>query len=260
MRSFTDLVDEAAAVDVSGWDFGWLAGRATEERPPWGYSRTVAGRLPHATAALDIDTGGGEVIAEMPALPPRMCATESWPPNLERARALLSPRGVEVVQSGQGEPLPFPDASFDLVISRHPVRPDWPEIARVLVDGGTYLAQHVGPASAFELIEYFLGPLPQQRAARDPDADARAAEAAGLDVVDLRTASCRMEFFDIGAVVYILRKCVWWVPDFSVDRYRDTLKRLDAQIRRDGAFVAHSTRYLVEARRRNRDAATRRTA
>lgn len=246
MRSFTDLVDEAAAADVSGWDFGWLDGRATEERPPWGYARIVAGRLPLATAALDIDTGGGEVLAGMPALPPRMCATESWPPNLERARTLLEPRGVEVVPSPGGR-LPFPDGAFDLVISRHPVRPDWPEIARVLCDGGSYLAQHVGPASAFELIEYFCGPLPEQRSARDPRAAVAAAQAAGLIVVDLRTASCRMEFLDIGAVVYILRKCVWWVPDFTLDRYYGALTRLDEQIRRDGAFVAHSTRYLIEA-------------
>ncbi|HUK70157.1 MAG TPA: class I SAM-dependent methyltransferase [Streptosporangiaceae bacterium] len=42
-------------------------------------------------------------------------------------------------------PLPFPDASFDLVTSRHPVRPDWPQIARVLTDGGTYLAPSARP-------------------------------------------------------------------------------------------------------------------
>jgi SAM-dependent methyltransferase len=247
VRRFTDLVGEAAAADVSGWDFGWLDGRATEERPPWGYARILAGRLPLATAALDVDTGGGEVLAAMPTLPPRMCATESWPPNLQRARELLGPRGVEVVPSREGCPLPFPDGAFDLVVSRHPVRPDWPEIARVLCGGGSYLAQHVGPASAFELIEYFRGPLPEQRSARDPHVAAAAAQAAGLTVVDLRTASCRMEFLDIGAVVYILRKCVWWVPDFSVDRYHGALTRLDEQIRRDGAFVAHSTRYLIEA-------------
>ena len=45
VRTFEDLVDEAVAVDVSGWDFGWLDGRATEERPPWGYSRMLAARL-----------------------------------------------------------------------------------------------------------------------------------------------------------------------------------------------------------------------
>ena len=69
-------------------------------------------------------------------------------------------------------------------------------------------------------------------------------------MVDLRTARCRMEFFDIGAVVWILRTCVWWVPDFTVDRYRDRLHELDAQIRTDGVFVAHSTRHLIRARSR----------
>jgi hypothetical protein len=148
-----------------------------------------------------------------------------------------------------GLPLPFPDASFQLVTSRHPADPDWSQIARLLVDGGSYLAQHVGPASAFELIEYVLGPLRGRRVARDPGREVAAAQAAGLQIVDLRTARCRMEFFDIGAVVYILRKCVWWVPDFSVERYRDHLERLDACIRTHGAFVAHSSRTLIEARR-----------
>jgi len=252
MRPFADLIDEAATVDVSGWDFGWLAGRATEERPPWGYARLIASRLPVVAAALDLDTGGGEIIAEVPQLPPRMAVTEGWPPNVERARHLLEPRGVAVVPVEPGRPLPFPDADFGLVTSRHPVDPAWLEIARVLADGGTYLAQHVGPASAFELIEWFVGPLPREHLARDPDRESAAARAAALDVVQLRTARCRMAFFDVGAVVYILRKCVWWVPDFGVDRYRPALERLDAHIRRHGPFVAHSTRTLIEARRRPR--------
>ena len=249
VRGFGDLIREAAAADVSGWDFGWLEGRASEERPPWGYSGLLAARLPGVDTALDLDTGGGEVIAEVPRLPPRMVVTEGWPPNITRAQRLLSPRGVEVVAAQPGEPLPFADGSFQLVTSRHPVAPDWPEIARVLADEGTYLAQHVGPASAFELIEYLLDPLPEQRLGRHPEREAAAARTAGLEVVDLRTARCRMEFHDIGAVVYILRKCVWWVPDFTVGRYRDTLRLLDADIRRDGVFVAHSSRTLVEARR-----------
>jgi hypothetical protein len=252
MRMFDDLVDEAAAADVSGWDFGWLNGRATEDRPPWGYSRLLTSRLANVVSGLDIDTGGGEIIAEVPRLPPAMVVTEGWPPNVERARRLLSPRGVKVVPVEQGRPLPLPDAAFELVSSRHPVAPDWHEIARVLIDNGTYFAQHVGPASTFELIEWFLGPLPQNRLGRDPELEVAAARSAGLRVVDLRTARCRMEFFDIGAVVYILRKCVWWVPDFSVDRYREALERLDALIREQGSYRAHSTRTLIEARREPR--------
>lgn len=236
-------------MDVSGWSFDWLDGRATEDRPPWGYSRLLASRLAQVGSALDIDTGGGELIAEMPQLPPRMVVTEGWPPNVEHARRLLSNRGVQVVHVEQGQPLPMPDVSFDLVTSRHPVTPTWSEIARVLTDGGTYFAQHVGPASVFDLIEWFVGPLPRERLSRAPEAEAHAARSAGLQIVDLRTARCRMQFFDIGAVVYLLRKCVWWVPDFTVDRYREPLERLDAHIRQQGGFVAHSTRTLIEARR-----------
>lgn len=61
-----------------------------------------------------------------------------------------------------------------------------------------------------------------------------------------------MEIRDIGAVVYLLRKCVWWVPDFTVEQYANELRALDARIRADGPFVAHSTRSLVEAVRPER--------
>jgi SAM-dependent methyltransferase len=249
MRAFEELVSEAESADISGWAFDWLTSRATEERPPWGFSRLLAQRLARAECALDIDTGGGEVINEAPVLPPVMTVTESWSPNAERARATLGPRGVRVLETQEGSPLPVDDASFDLVTARHPVRPDWPEIARVLRPGGHYFAQHVGPASGFELIEVFLGPLPEQRKGRDPQREAAGAEEAGLHVETLRTARLRMEFFDVGAIVWILRKCVWWVPDFTVARYEDQLRELDATLRQGTPFVAHSSRHLIDARR-----------
>src|SRR6478672_5325411 len=34
MRSFEELVAEADSADIRGWGFGWLDGRAIEERPP----------------------------------------------------------------------------------------------------------------------------------------------------------------------------------------------------------------------------------
>lgn len=249
MRPFEELVTEAAAADVAGWRFDWLDGRATEERPPWGYAGLLAERLAKVRSALDLDTGGGEVLAQAPRLPPRMDVTEAWPPNAQRARELLEPRGVQVEETIEDARLPFPDESFELVTARHPVRPDWEEIHRVLVPGGDYVAQHVGPASAFELIEHFLGPLPQQRKGRDPQAECTSAQDAGLVVTRLRSARCRMEFFDVGAVVWVLRKCVWWVPDFSVEKYLEPLAELDAQMRNGEPFVAHSSRHLIEARR-----------
>ncbi|SPE55890.1 Methyltransferase domain protein [Streptomyces netropsis] len=239
---------EAETVPVDGWDFSWLDGRATEQRPSWGYQRTMGEHLARASAALDIQTGGGEVLAGVPKLPALMVATESWPPNVAKATELLHPLGAVVVADPDEPPLPFADAAFDLVTSRHPATVWWSEIARVLRPGGTYLAQHVGPASVFELVEYFLGPQPEEiRRRRHPDDERREAEAAGLQVHDLRLESLRTEFFDIGAVIYFLRKVIWMVPGFTVDRYRDRLRELDERIRAEGPFVAHATRFLIEA-------------
>ncbi|MEV3923362.1 class I SAM-dependent methyltransferase [Actinomadura coerulea] len=248
-RTFDDLVAEAGTVSVAGWDFSWLDGRATEQRPSWGYRRLMSERLRRARAALDIETGGGEVLAGAAEFPPVMAATESWPPNIAKATRLLHPRGAVVVAGSGESPLPFADEAFDLVVSRHPATVRWAEIARVLVPGGAYLAQHVGPASVFELTEFFLGPQPGARRARDPEVESAGARAAGLDIVDLRSERLRMEFFDIGAVVYFLRKVIWIVPGFTVDAHRDRLRELDERIRRDGVFTARSSRTLIEARK-----------
>ncbi|WP_031483718.1 methyltransferase domain-containing protein [Streptomyces bicolor] len=253
-RTFEDLVAEGAAVPTEGWDFSWFEGRATEARPSWGYSTCLAERLSRATAALDIQTGGGEVLdfalGRAVKVPPLTVATEGWQPNVAKATALLRPRGVAVVACPQDAPLPFADSAFDLVGSRHPVSPHWSEIARVLQPGGSYFAQHVGPRSVFELVEYFLGPIPDEQAnVRHPDRERAAAEAAGLDIVELRAERLRMEFHDIAAVVHFLRKVVWMVPGFTVEAYEPRLRALHERIRTHGPFVAHSTRHLFEARK-----------
>ncbi|MGH3561566.1 MAG: class I SAM-dependent methyltransferase [Mycobacterium sp.] len=246
-RTFDDLVAEAATAPVEGWDFSWLDGRASEERPSWGYQRLMSRRLASASAAVDLQTGGGEVLAGAEKFPPTMAATESWPPNAARATRLLHPRGVVVVATHDEPPLPFADGAFDLVTSRHPLALWWTEIARVLRPGGTYFAQHVGPATMIELTEFFLGPKPEAGAERKPDVERAQAEAAGLQILDMRPERLRAEFFDIGAVIYFLRKVIWTVPGFTVDRYHERLRELHDRIEAEGPFVAHSTRTLAEA-------------
>ena len=245
-RAFEDLVSEADAVCVDGWDFSWLDGRATEERPSWGYQRSLRRRLASVSAALDIHTGGGEVLSGAGPFPPTMAAIETWPPNAALATARLHPLGVVLVATHDEPPLPFADEAFDLVTTRHPISVCWDEIRRVLRPGGTYFAQHIGPATMGELVEYFIGPQPEKWAEFHPDTVASQAQAAGFEVLDVRMERLRAEFFDIGAVVYFLRKVIWTVPDFTVDRYLDRLRELHEQIEADGRFVAHPTRVLVE--------------
>ncbi|TWJ29840.1 methyltransferase family protein [Micromonospora sagamiensis] len=246
ITDFDTLVAEGAAVPLQGWDFSWLHGRASEERAPWGYAGLLADRMARAGAALDVDTGGGEVLAGIPRAPRLLVATEAWPPNVEVARRTLRKLGAGVVAVADRPPLPFRDAAFDLVTSRHPVHTWWPEIARVLRPGGRYLSQQIGAGTVRELSEALVGPR-RGRETQTPQWALAAAGAAGLRVVDLRTATLRTVFHDIAAVVYFLRKVVWTVPDFTVDRYRPQLRRLHERIEAEGAFVAHARRFLVEA-------------
>jgi SAM-dependent methyltransferase len=250
-RTFDELVAEGAAEPVEGWDFSWFDGRATEERPAWGYSGLLRERLGGARAVLDIQTGGGEVLAgalrASATVPPTVAATESWPPNAVLARQALAPAGGAVVRAADDGGLPFAAATFDLVVSRHPTVAVWPEIARVLAPGGAYLSQHVGAGSNRELYDFMMGPQPVH-AGRSAQRAAAQAEAAGLAVTDVREQALRVEFFDVGAVVYFLRKVLWTVPDFTVEGYAEPLARMHAHIQAHGSFVCHAQRFLIEAR------------
>ncbi len=243
-----ELLAEGASVPLEGWDFSWFEGRASEERPRWGYSRLLAERMARAAAALDIQTGGGEVLAQIPHPPPVLVATESWPPNAEVARRNLRPLGASVVRADDEGGLPFLAGSFDLVVSRHPTVAVWDEIARVLRPGGAYLSQQVGAGSNRELTDFMMGPQPV-----DPSRSAQLAvaeaQAAGLLVVDLREQALRVVFNDVGAVVHFLRKVLWTVPGFTVDGYAGQLARMHERIRSQGPFVSRAQRFLIEARK-----------
>jgi SAM-dependent methyltransferase len=254
VRSFDELISEGASVPAEGWDFSWFVGRATEERPPWAYARLLGERMSAlagvpGTAALDLQTGGGEVLATAPAAPATLVATETWPPNVEVARRNLAKLGGRVVaMDDERDDLPFGDDTFDLVVSRHPVSIRWDEVARVLKPGGRYLSQDVGHGSVAELTDFMMGARPESDGPnRDPKWSMLGAERAGLIVDGVREFRGRMEFRDIAAVVHFLRKVIWIVPGFTVDRCRDRLHDLHQQIIADGPFVATSARFLFEA-------------
>jgi SAM-dependent methyltransferase len=249
---FEALITEGAEVPVEGWDFSWFEGRATEQRPSWGYAVLLSERLSQARSALDVQTGGGEVfgwaLERASRRPARLAATESWPPNATLASSRLDLLGVRIVLTADHEALPFVDEAFDLVSSRHPVEVVWEEIARVLQEGATFISQMVGAGSNRELYEYLMGPQ-EEDLSRSPGVAVADARSAGLQLVDLREEALEVAFFDIGAVVHFLRKVPWTVPDFTVERYHERLADLHSEIERDGRFTCQSQRYLIEVRK-----------
>jgi SAM-dependent methyltransferase len=203
-------------------------------------------RMAVAQAGLDVQTGGGEVLARIPKAPPLLAATESWPPNVALARARLAPLGGRVLEVDDLADLPFDGGTFDLVVSRHPTVVRWPEIARVLRPGGTYFSQQIGAGSNRELIDAMMGPQVVDQG-RSPARAVSGARLAGLEVTGMQERALRVEFHDVAAIVHFLRKVLWTVPGFTVAEYREPLRRVHEQIQADGVFVSHSQRFLIEA-------------
>jgi len=78
LQTFEELLAEGENVPVEGWAF-WFNGRASEERPSPGHSRIIAERMATAHVALDIQTGGDEVLAEFrPHRVRRACGVPLW--------------------------------------------------------------------------------------------------------------------------------------------------------------------------------------
>lgn len=232
-----------------GWDFSYLAGRMIEDEPPWDYLGRAAELMAHAASALDIETGGGEKLLSLRAhWPPRLMATEEYPPNLALAHTRLEPLGVQVVDvhCTEVDPMPFAGGEFDLVLNRHGAF-NSAEVARILAAGGTFLTQQVDSHWAEDLQALF-GASPQW-----PDATlacyAPLLEAAGLELVQAQEWTGRLRFTDVGAIVYYLKAIPWEVPDFSVDRYVDVLLDLQARLDRGEPLEFHAPLYLIEARK-----------
>ena len=134
-----------ASLGMTGWDFSHLNGRYLPPALPWDYAAKARDFLKPGVRLLDMGTGGGEFLLTLGHPYALTSVTEGWPPNLALCQQRLAPLGITVKEydSEQGQPLPFEDDSFDLVLSRHESY-DLSEVRRVLKNGGYFLTQQVG--------------------------------------------------------------------------------------------------------------------
>lgn len=210
----------AHEVPVSGWDFSDLAGRYVEQEPPWSYADLATRVLVGAGSALDLGTGGGEVLLELlDALPGDTVATEGWPPNIPVAASSLSAHGIPVVEyDAEADPLlPFPEHRFDVVLDRHEAYVA-AEVLRVMRPGGRFLTQQVDGRNFPETQAMFGGQ------SNYPDITlanlSAEAVAAGFEVLAAEEWQGQSRFADVATLVRYFAHVPWEVPDdFSVDRY-----------------------------------------
>ena len=226
---------------ATGWEFAWLDGRPGE--PTWSYRELARALLRDATALLDLDTGSGELLAELAPLPAHTVAVESWARNTPVARDRLAPFGVPVRTE-----LPGGENEFDVVLSRHGRFPA-ADLGRLLCPGGRLLSQQVGSDDLAGL-NLALGAPPAHPRVWNATLAAGALRAAGFEVTDVREERPAITFGDVGAVVRRLRDLPWQIRDFTPQHYAAALDRLDSFIRVHGGFTVATHRFLVQAVRR----------
>ena len=179
-----------------------------------------------------------------------MFATEAYEPNVALARERLGPLGVTVLPYRSddlvGGPLPFDDASLDVVLDRHESY-DAREVARVLAPSGRFLTQQVDGENLADLLGLFraMPAVPDVRLVRFV-ADATRAD---LTIEHAEQWWGYSTFSDVGALVYYLKAIPWSVPGFSVATHESVLRELQTRLEREGSLRFRAGRFLIVARK-----------
>ena len=229
----------------SGWSFPDLHIKHLDALPPWDYEAIAGEYAAGSRCAIDLGTGGGEVLQRVAAdASARFVATEEWSVNVPVARDRLALLGIPVIWAS-AEHLPFRDETFDLVIDRHEaLSPS--DVGRVLTRGGTVVTQQCGPDNWLELRDFF----PNAAVFEDHwDGYAEGFEAAGLSVTRREYHRYRSAFGSLGEVVYLLLTAPWTVPDFDPLRDIEALFALEDALGTDDGIVLTETRYLLLAQK-----------
>ncbi len=141
-----------------GWEWGKPIDHETylqAKNGNWDVKLTPIRFVPHewfgdlqGKRLLGLASGGGQQMPVFAALGAQCTVLDYSPKQLESEKLVAQREGydIEIIRADMTEPLPFPDASFDLIF--HPVsncfvekvEPIWKECARVLKKGGVLLA------------------------------------------------------------------------------------------------------------------------
>lgn len=242
-------LEEEAQAHIHGWDFSHIRGRFGEERDlPWDYRRLAREYLREDMALLDYDTGGGEFLLSLGHPAERTAATEGYPPNVKLCREALLPLGIDFRACADPAAVPFPDASFDVILNRHGAF-DPAELFRLLRPGGVFLTEQVGEDNDRDLVERVLPGTPKPFPGKNLREQRAAFEAAGFRVLRGEEAFRPIFFYDVGAFVWFARVIQWEFPGFSVDRCFDGLCAMEEEIQRTGQVRGTIHRYLLIAKK-----------
>jgi SAM-dependent methyltransferase len=254
---FETYLEQARNTPFTGWNFEYITrtGRMVEAPLKWNYYNMVLPYLLRAEIMLDMGTGGGEVLSRFQSLPTNTYATEQYKPNVAVARERLEPLGVKVFEiEEEKEPpfnanLPFADEYFDLIINRHEAY--YPkELMRILKPEGMFVTQQVGSISVLNL-KQFLTEKTEAVSNWNLNSAVEELRSTGFQIPEQQEDIQFYRFYDIGAVVYLLKSIPWIIEDFTIDKYQDRLWELHVQIQENGFYDTPLHRFIVVAQKEN---------
>lgn len=234
---------------MSGWDFSHLQGRYTVEPLPWDYQERVREFLRPGVRLLDMGTGGGEILLSFRHPYYLTSVTEGWEPNFQLCQKKLAPLGITVKRydSEKDSAMPFPDDSFDLVLSRHESY-NLQEVSRVLKNGGFFVTQQVGGENSLPLAKKLLPGFKGNYVGFHLENETRRFRAAGFRIMFQDQAFLEGRFLDVGALCFQASVCPWEFPGFSVDRCQETLFQFQRQVEALGFLPNLEHRFLIIAK------------
>ena len=218
---------------------------------PWDYRERVKEFLRPGVRLLDMGTGGGEFLLTLRHPYELTSVTEGWPPNVKLCRKRLEPLGITVQEydSERGEPMPFPDNSFDLVLNRHESY-DLPEIHRVLKKNGFFLTQQVGGENNLPLIRQLCPGFSGNFVSFNLENQLPKFRQAGFRIMRSDQAYLEGRFLDVGALVFQASVTPWEFPGFTVDGCQEALFRLQGLVEKQGFVPTLEHRFLIVAKNR----------
>ena len=237
--------DEKAPFE--GWDFSYIGKRVKRENPPWSYINIAKNLVRKSSSLLDIDTGGGEILSKLRPLPKKALAIESYKPNVYVAGKNLKKLGVKVIETDAAKKFPFKDNEFDLILNRHGTI-NAKEMYRTLNKGGIFFTQQVSPDKDVAEMHRFFHSKPKWTF-NNLKYRKKELEKIGFKILKSREWNGKITFYDVGAIVYLLKATPWLIPNFSVDSHLKYLIKLQEKLEKDKKIQFTVSRFLILAKK-----------
>ena len=239
LKRIADSVD-----DRRGWDFSRMQ---TERDPvPWDYMEIVPRYLKPGDMVLDVGTGGGERLLAISTAFGQGVGVDPDPDMIRTARENgVSRPNVTFAEMG-AESLAFPDATFDVVLTRHaPIYV--PEVVRVLKPGGYFLTQGIGARNMANIGEVF-----------GAGSTERYEDEYRANIEDFTKGGCRIVAtgaYDVSYWVKDIPSLIFWfkaiagtieVPEgFTIERDWDTVRHIIATYSTANGVLTNEHRTLL---------------